>query len=219
MAYMSQPLSTGRVATRRVVGLVCGPYVVLPAFAIVTGVGFFTSSSWALWAFRIWVIVTAVLALSILAFCPPLPRLSDRSHLLGRMVWLGRFMVAAVLLCLSAFIGAVAGAQVSVDKSGLHFFGTGALLRSVLLIAVEFGVLVFLGWLVIDLWRLGRSRMNGIDRLMINLLGSRFAPMALTPAARGWLMALSSPALASISFVAVGAIFLAALPPTGLRVG
>jgi hypothetical protein len=139
--------------------------------------------------------------------------------LLGRVIWLGRFMIAAILLCLSAFIGAVAGAQVSVDKGGLHFLGTGVLLRSVILIAVEFGVFVFLGWLVIDMWRLGRSRQKGIDQLVINLVGSHFAPVILTPAVRLWLMALSSPALTSISFVIVGTVPLRALPPTGLRIG
>lgn len=85
MAYMSQPLSAGRVAWRRIIRVVCGPYIVLPALAIATGVGSLTSSSWVPWAFRIWVAVTAVLAGSILALTPPLPRLRDGSHLFNHL--------------------------------------------------------------------------------------------------------------------------------------
>lgn len=151
-----------------------------------------------------WIIATVVLACVLLVAARPLAPLRERSHLVGRLGWLIRFMLAAVLLCLSAFVGAIAGAQVRMDPSGLQFGQVGTLLRSVLSIAMGGGLFLFLSWLAVDVWRLGpERRLESFCRAM-NYAARPWPMPRPNRFVRSWIMALTSPLWLSVALVGSG---------------
>lgn len=151
-----------------------------------------------------WIVATVALACVLLLAARPLAPLRERSHLVGRLGWLVRFMLAAVLLCLSAFVGAIAGAQIRIDPGGLQFGQMGTLLRSVLSIAMGGGLFLFLSWLAVDVWRLGPDRrlesicsaMNYVSRPWPIPYPNRFAS--------SWILTLTSPLWLSVALVGSG---------------
>jgi hypothetical protein len=148
-----------------------------------------------------WLVTTVAVACALLLAARPLTPLRERSHLVGRLGWLVSFMLAAVLLCLSAFVGAIAGAQVRIDQTGLQLGHLGALLRSVLSIAIGGGLFLFFVWLAADVWRLGPD-----GRLAAIVRGARFVarPWPVPPAnqyIRKWILALTSPFWLTIALV------------------
>jgi hypothetical protein len=135
---------------------VLGPGPVLPiAITVFILTACVAPGEWVTNAAISWLVTTVAVACALLLAARPLTPLRERSHLVGRLGWLVSFMLAAVLLCLSAFVGAIAGAQVRIDQTGLQLGHLGALLRSVLSIAIGGGLFLFFVWLAADVWRLG----------------------------------------------------------------
>ncbi|TFC95898.1 hypothetical protein E3T28_12995 [Cryobacterium sinapicolor] len=165
-------------------------------------------------------LITSSLTSLMLFAAKPLPRLKDRSHLLGRLTWLARFLTAAILLCVSTFIGAIVGAQVIVDDGGLHMDGVGDFLRSVLATAGQIAVFLFFCWLVVDLWRMKRPhRAEAVDQLFLVAVGSLFKQKILTPLIERWMLALTSPFVASVSLAVIATQLLTVLPVGALKIG
>lgn len=100
-------------------------------------------------------LVAAVAAL-VLAGARPLPRLADSSHLLHRLSWLCRYGVAAVLLCISTFLGGLAGSSSVAGTVEMQFQSLSSLIGTVGAYATQIAVVIFLGWLAVDIWRLER---------------------------------------------------------------
>lgn len=217
---MGAAASTGRVHWSFVARQVVEPRVFLCIFWIATVCAAFQSSGLALTLATGWVIVTATLTALVLLVAEPLPRLRDRSHLLGRLIWVARFFTAALVLCLSTFIGAIAGAHVKVDDYGVHWDGMGDFLRSILATAGEIAVFLFFGWLVIDLWRMKRThRVEAIDRLFLEAVGAPLKRMIQTPLVDRWMLTFTSPFVASVSLAVIAIHLLTVLPVGALSFG
>ena len=193
--------------------IVLGPSPVLTlAITAVILAALVAPGDWVEAAAVVWLWTTVIVACVLLLAARPLVPLRERSHLLGRLGWLARFMLAAVLLCLSAFIGAIAGAQVRIDEAGLQFGQMSTLLRSVLNIATGVGLFLFLAWLAADVWRLGPDgRIESIVR-GAKLVVRPWSFPAPSRYVRNWILALTSPfwlttALIGSGFWAASAFF------------
>ena len=185
--------------------VVLGPGSVLTfVITVVIVAALIAPGYWVKAAAAAWLLTTVVVACVLLLTAQPLTPLRERSHLVGRLAWLVKFMLAAVLLCLSAFVGSIAGAQVRIDETGIQFGQVGALLRSVLSIAMGVGLFIFLAWLAADVWRLGPER-----RIESILRGVRFLAKPWPVKSdrryiRKWILALTSPFWLTIALVGSG---------------
>lgn len=103
-----------------------------------------------------WAIVALVSAVAVTVFAGarPLPRLADRSHLLHRLSWLARYGTGAVLLCVSTFVGGLAGSAVAAGTTESQLDALTQLIGVVGAYAFQIALVIFLGWLAIDMWRL-----------------------------------------------------------------
>ncbi|WP_242086915.1 hypothetical protein [Microbacterium lacticum] len=147
-----------------------------------------------------WALVALVgaVAVIVLAGARPLPRLANRSHLLHRLSWLGRYGTGAVLLCLSTFLGGVAGAAAGEGATATQFEALSALIEEVGAYAIQIAIVLLLGWLAIDMWRLNADqRITGFARVVAWAAGPEPARAISTPVVGRWVRALSSPALVS----------------------
>jgi hypothetical protein len=149
--------------------------------------------SWVATIALVWLASTIVVACGLLLAAAPLTPLRTTSHLLMRLEWLSRFVIAAVLLCVSAFVGSLAGAQVRFDDAGVHLGQTGTLLRSVLSIAIGTGLFLFLIWLAADVWRLGQERRLAAVLRGVGLICHPWPVPPPNPFVVKWVIALTSP--------------------------
>lgn len=182
--------------------VVLGPGPVLTlVMAVVVLAALMAPGDWVGAAAAAWLWTAVSVACALLLAARPLTPLRERSHLVGRLGWLVRFMLAAVLLCLSAFVGAIAGAQVRIDHTGFHFGQVGPLLHSVLSIAMGVGLFLFLAWLAADMWRLGPD-----DRIESIVRSVRFVVRPWSFPAPGrylrkWMLAVTSPFWLTIALI------------------
>lgn len=204
---MIEPTSEGQSRGPRAVvwEVVLGPGPVLTlAITVVILAALVAPGDWVRAAAVAWIWITVAVACVLLFAARPLTPLRERSHLVGRLGWLVRFMLAAVLLCLSAFVGSIAGAQVRVDETGFQFGQVGALLRSVLSIAMGGGVFIFLAWLAADVWRLGPDgRIESIVR-GVRFIAKPWPVQSASRYIRKWILALTSPFWLTIALVGSG---------------
>jgi hypothetical protein len=212
IATVTTELRVRKISWTSILATMCGPKVVFSVLAIAELMGAFASAQWVVPVGIAWVLIIWIFAFA----AEPLPRLQDSSHLLGRLAWAGRFFVAAVVLCISSFVGAVAGASILVDKAGMHLNGTGATLRAVLANAGEALILILFAWLLFDLFRFKFSgRRDAVWRLFGKLTTPEAADRILIPFVERWMLALCSPLLAGIAFVVVASNLISTLVPIG----
>lgn len=154
-----------------------------------------------------WALVALVSAVAIAVFAGarPLPRLADQSHLLHRLSWLVRYGTGAVLLCLSTFLGGVAGSGAAGGTTGSQLDALSSLIREVGVYAFQIALVLLLGWLAIDMWRLNADRrIAGLTRAAAWAVGPNLARAISNPVVERWLLALTSPALVStIAFIGI----------------
>jgi hypothetical protein len=221
IAIVSIQLGVPQIGWRSILVFVFGPGFVLSTIAVAEAMGAFAGAQWVVAVGTGLVLTILVFSLAVLCAAEPLPRLQDSSHLFGRLAWAGRFLFAAVLMCISSFVGAVAGATIVVDKSGMHLHGTGATLRAVLAIAGELLILILFAWLLFDLVRFKSSgRRKAVSRLFEKLTTPEIADRMLNPFVERWMLALCSPLLTGVAFAAVASNLISTLVPiSGLRIG
>lgn len=213
---MTSPNVEKTITWLAAVRVISDPRLVFPAIAVAALWGTALNASWVVPVAAVWVIATAIFTLAVLLAAEPLPRFQDKSQLLVRLVWFTRFMVGAIALCISAFIGALAGASVAIDGAGIHLNSTGALFRSVIVSAAEAAILLFFAFLISDVVRFGRTgRLVAIERLFVSVLTPAAAAKLLTPFVQRWVLAFSSPIAALVSFVVVAVYCVTPLVPFG----
>lgn len=154
-----------------------------------------------------WAIVALVSAVAVTVFAGarPLPRLADRSHLLHRLSWLARYGTGAVLLCVSTFVGGLAGSAVAGGTTESQLDALSQLIGIVGVYALQIALVLFLGWLAIDMWRLTADvRTAGFTQVARWVGGPDVARATSMPVVERWVRALSSPALVStIAFIGI----------------
>jgi hypothetical protein len=139
-----------------------------------------------------------------LAGAKPLRPLAERSHLLRRLSWLGRYGTAAALLCASTFLGAISGFTAGKSDAQSLVDGASSVVGLVAVWAVRLGATLFFGWLVVDVFRMGKSRRaKGLRRAIRKISGPRVAELSKNSVVTGWLLALTSPAMVAVSLAAV----------------
>lgn len=181
-----------------------GPIMTLAIIGVVVA-ALVSPGDWVNAAATAWLFTTVIVACVLLLAALPLTPLHTRSHLVLRLGWLAKFMLAAVLLCVSAFIGAIAGTQVRIDQTGLQFGEVSALLQSVLSIAAGLGLFFFLAWLAVDVWRLGQDgRIDSIVRGVKFLARPWWSMPAPSQFVKRWVLALTSPFWITIALVGSG---------------
>jgi hypothetical protein len=142
----------------------------------------------------------------------PLPALKEESHLFLRLSWLGRYTTAASVLCVSTFLGALAGIRVGEPDAQSIVDGVSGLIGTVASFAAQIAALLFFGVLMIDIWRMGESRrLEGIERSLRKLRGPGLETTPLNAVVLRWLAALSSPLLVCVSLGAIVVSLLIAL--------
>lgn len=192
------------------------PVPVLLTIVTITTVGSLLGQAWAFAVFWSLTIIIGGLALTVLAGAPPLPRLADRSHLLARLSWLGRYGTAAFLLCVSTFLGGLVGTAIPGSSAQQAVDGLTSLVQTVGLYAGQAAVVIFLLWLAIDTGRLRREgRQEGFTRSVAYIAGIRVARLCDHPAITRWVIAITSPLL--VSLVAAIVIIWMFLQTTALR--
>jgi hypothetical protein len=149
-------------------------------------------------------LVSAV-ALTVFAGARPLPRLADRSHLLHRLSWLVRYGTGAVLLCVSTFVGGLAGSAVAGGTTESQLESLNHLIGMVGAYAFQIALVLFLGWLAIDMWRLTADvRTAGFTQFATWVGGPDLARATSMPVVERWVRALTAPALVStIAFIGI----------------
>lgn len=154
-----------------------------------------------------WALVALVsaMAIAVLAGARPLPRLADQSHLLHRLSWLGRYGTGAALLCLSTFLGGLAGSGVAGGTTASQLDVLSSLVGEVGVYAFQIALVLLLGWLAIDMWRLSADRrIDGFTRAAKWALGPALARAISIPVVERWVLALTSPALVStVAFIGI----------------
>lgn len=204
---MIEPTTEGQSRSPRAVvwEVMLGPGPVLMlVITMVILAALMTPGDWVRTAAVAWLWTTVAVACALLLAALPLSPLRERSHLVGRLGWLVRFMLAAVLLCLSAFVGAIAGAQVRIDQTGLQFGQVSTLLQSVLSFAMGAGLFLFLAWLAADVWRLGPDgRIESIVR-GVRFVARPWSFPAPSRYVRKWILALTSPFWLTIALIGSG---------------
>jgi hypothetical protein len=221
IATVTTELRARKISWTSILATAFGPKLVLSALVVVELIGALESAEWVKPVGTTCVLVIWFFAFAVLFAAEPLPRLQDSSHLLGRLAWAGRFFVAAVVLCISSFVGAIAGASILVDKTGMHLNGTGATLRAVLANAGEALILILFAWLLFDLVRFKTSgRREAVSRLFGKLTTPEVADRVLIPFVERWMLALCSPFVTGVAFAAVASNLISTLVPiSGLRIG
>ncbi|MEY9954218.1 hypothetical protein [Leifsonia sp. EB34] len=196
-----------------------GPVLTVVVVSVILA-AIFSPGEWALGVGRGWLGATVLVALAVLFAAPPLQPLRERSHLIGRIETLAKFLWAAALLCVSSFVGALVGAQVKSDSAGLHIGQTGSLLKTVFLLAVALAGLWFGAGLTLDIWRLGPDGRLGAVSRAIRFTLRPLEPPHLGPIAVRWVLALTSPAWLTVALVSGTAwVTQTALTLAGVRIG
>lgn len=193
-----------------IASMILGPIPMLSMLYLLAVVGSLSGHTWAISLFWSLMILVAATTVAALAGARPLPRLADRSHLVSRLSWLGRYGTGAFLLCISTFLGGLTGAATAVGSAQDAVDALFQLVGSVGLYAIEIAIVIFLMWLAIDVGRLGiERRRTGMRRSITYIAGRRTANVLDHPAVMRWLDALTSPFLVTFAAVAaVGAILL-----------
>lgn len=175
---------------------------------------------WVLAVVRVWLCATILVPLGVLLAAPLLPPLRERSHLIGRLQTLAKFLWAAALLCISSFVGALVGAQIQSDSAGLHIGHTVSLLKTVFLLAIAIGGLWFGGGAALDIWRLGPDGRLGAVSRAVKFVARPWTPPAFGLTATKWVHALTSPFWLTAALSA-GTIFVvhSVLGLAGVRIG
>tara|TARA_R110002020_G_scaffold39986_4_gene118266 strand:- start:1750 stop:2397 length:648 start_codon:yes stop_codon:yes gene_type:complete len=177
-----------------------GPVPVLTTLYLVAGIGSLIGQVSAIALFWSLTIVVAGLTITVLAGARPLPRLADQSHLVNRLSWLGRYGTAAFLLCVSTFLGGMAGVAVPAGSAQQVADALSSLVGAVGIYAIQAAIVIFLTWLTIDVKRLGVDRRRaGFARSVTYLVGQRAASACDHPAVTRWIVALTSPLLVSLA--------------------
>jgi len=177
-----------------------GPVPVLTTLYLVAGIGSLFGRMWPIALFWSLTLVVAGLTMTVLAGARPLPRLADQSHLLNRLSWLGRYGTSAFLLCVSTFLGGMAGVAVPAGSAQQVADALSSLVGAVGIYAIQAAIVIFLVWLAIDVKRLGVDRRRaGFARAVTYLVGQRVAGACDHPAVTRWIIALTSPLLVSLA--------------------
>ena len=185
------------------------PRFVLTVIWAAIVIGTVASAPWAMPLFWALVIVTVAATALALAGAKPLPALAERSHLFRRLSWLTRYGTGTIVLCLSTFLGAIAGLQAGSSDAQSIVDGVGALLALVGLWAARIAAVLFLGWLVVDVHRMSeKRRRKGVKRALRKALPMELREIALDEVIVRWLLALSSRPSAT---VALGAVVISSL--------
>ena len=176
----------------------------------------FTAPSVAQSLFWALIILVAAASVLILGGAKPLPALASQSHLFKRLSWLLRYAIATALLCLSTFLGALAGFTAGGTDGRALADGAAGLVGEVAIWAMRIGAVLFFGWLCVDFWRMGLARrrkaiQRSLGRVLAGAGGSARPAKTVHPVVENWLLALTSPLLATVSFGATAIILLVAL--------
>lgn len=199
---MSVTLQSHRSAWLRLASLSLSPKFVLGVIWIVIASGSIYSAPWGILLFWALMVIAATATGFALIGAQPLPPLKELSHLVMRLASLGKFATATAVLCLSTFLGALVGAQAGTADTQVIFDGASGLVGFVASVAAQGAAVVFLGWLVVDLIRMGDARRSeGIQRSALYVIRP-WKWNGSGPVMR-WLLALSSPAMAAISLAAL----------------
>ncbi|WP_374009117.1 hypothetical protein [Leifsonia sp. LS-T14] len=196
-----------------------GPVLTVLALSV-TLAAIFAPGDWVLDFGRGWLGATVLVALAVLFAALPLQPLRERSHLIGRIETLAKFLWAAALLCVSSFVGALVGAQVQSDSAGLHIGQAGSLLKTVFLLAVALAGLWFGAGITLDIWRLGPDGRVGAVSRAIRFTMQPWKPPQLGSIAIKWVLVLTSPAWLTVALV-IGTVWVTqtALALAGVHVG
>jgi hypothetical protein len=208
-------VSQSRFLPRAASALLAPPFVLF-VICLTIVVTAFTSPTWAESLFWAVIVLVAAASILVLAGAKPLPAIASKSHLFKRLSWLLRYAIATTLLCLSTFLGALAGFTAGGTDGQLLVNGAEALVGEVAIWAVRIGAVLFFGWLSVDFFRMSLSRRRkGIRRSIGKMLGSTersgTKTSAVHPVVMNWLVVLTSPLLATASFGALAISLLLAL--------
>lgn len=209
---MSVNAQSNKQVWPRLASFILKPTVVLAVFWVVALGGTLGSAPWGVPLFWSLMILIALVTAFALSGARPLPALKEQSHLLLRLSWLGRYGTATAVICISTFLGALAGTQLgTTDVQSVVDAATG-LVGTVTLFAVNIAAVLFFGWLVIDIWRMGRShRREGIERSIRTMIGPGLRGTNPSEIVVRWLLALSSLPMVVISVAAIVISFLTAI--------
>lgn len=187
-----------------------GPVPVVSTLYLMAGFGSLAGQTWAYALFWSLTILVAGLTLAVLAGARPLPRLADQSHLISRLSWLGRYGTAAFLLCVSTYLGGMAGTAAPSGSAQQVADSLSSLVGAVGTYALQAAIVIFLIWLAIDVKRLGAERRReGFTRAVAYLAGNLVARSCDQRAVTRWVIALTSPLLVSLAATtAIASIFL-----------
>lgn len=197
-------VATGKHPSRveTIASALLGPVPVTATVYLVAGFGSLFGQAWAIALFWSATLLVAGLTITVLAGARPLPRLADQSHLVNRLSWLGRYGTAAFLLCVSTFLGGLAGTAVPGGSAQQVGDALSSLVGVVGTYAIQAAIVIFLIWLAIDVKRLGVDRRRaGFARSVTYLAGQRIATACDHPAVTRWLITLTSPFLVSLAAV------------------
>lgn len=178
------------------------PVPVVTTLYLLAGIGSLAGQAWAIALYWALTVLVAGLTTAVLAGARPLPRLVDQSHLLNRLSWLGRYGTAVFLLCVSTFLGGMAGTAVPAGSAQRVVDSLSSLVGTVGLYAAQAAMVIFFAWLAIDMRRLGADgRRSGFARSITYLAGRRAARACDHSAVSRWLTTLTSPILVSLAAV------------------
>lgn len=153
-----------------------GPIPVVSTLYLIAVVGSLAGQTWAYALFWSLTILVAGLTLAVLAGARPLARLAGQSHLISRLSWLGRYGTAAFLLCVSTYLGGMAGTAAPSGSAQQVADSMSSLVGAVGIYALEIAIVIFLILLAIDVKRLGADRRReGFTRAVAYLAGNRVA--------------------------------------------
>lgn len=181
---------------------ILGPTPVLSTLYLVACAGSVAGKTWAYALFWSLTILVGGFTVAVLAGARPLPRLADQSLLLNRLSWLGRYGTAALLLCISTYLGGMAGAAVPAGSTHQVADSLSSLVGAVGIYALNVAIMIFLIWLAIDVKRLGVERRRaGFTRSVKYLAGNGAARVCDQRVVVRWVAALTSPFLVSLAAV------------------
>jgi hypothetical protein len=192
-----------------------GPSFVLFAVWVTIVITAFTAPGVAQSLFWALIVLVTAASVLILAGAKPLPALASQSHLFKRLSWLLRYSIATALLCLSTFLGALAGFTAGGTDGQALADGAARLVGEVAIWAVRIGAVLFFGWLSADFFRMGVDRRRkAIRRSLRKIVGAPAGSASVQtvhPVVANWLLALTSPLLVAVSFGATAIFLLMAL--------
>ncbi len=196
--------------------LVLAPRFVLGVIWTAIVVGMAISATWAVALFWALMALTASATMLGLAGARPLAALSERSHLFLRLSWLVRYGTATAVLCLSTFLGALAGFQAGASDAQTIIGGVGGLLGAVGIWAAKIAAVLFFGWLVVDVYRMSeRRRRKGIKRAIRKVVPRELQGVALDGVIVNWFVVLSSRLSTTVSLGAIVVALILALNASG----